>query len=55
MSVVGGKTVEKMWDELSGAKSKKAQYDRMTKNIITCTLNLDHIFRDSQCASTKEM
>jgi len=41
--------------EWNDVESKKTQYDCMTKNIITSTLNLDEFFKVSQCTSAKEM
>jgi len=40
------------WNEV---ESKKAQFDCMAMNIINSALNLDELFRVSQCTSTKEM
>jgi len=36
-------------------KKKKAQYDCISKNIITYTLNSHEFFRVSQCGLAKEM
>ena len=55
MTVVGGATVEKSFDELTDAENKKVQCDCIAKNLITSALNLDEFFRVSQCNSMKEM
>ena len=41
--------IKKPWSQLIESESKKAQYDCITKNIITSTLNFDEFFRVSQC------
>jgi len=47
--------IEKPWSQWTESESKRAQYDCIAKNIITFALNSDKFFRDSQCASSKEM
>jgi len=46
---------EKPWSQLTEQESKKAQYDCIAKNIITCALSSDEFFKVSQCESEKEM
>jgi len=40
---------------LTEAKSKKAKFDWIAKNIITSALSYDEFFRVSQCSLAKEM
>ncbi|XP_068486447.1 uncharacterized protein [Phaseolus vulgaris] len=47
--------IEKPWSQWTEIKNKKAQYDCISKNIITSALNLDEFCRVSQCGSAKEM
>jgi len=53
--VVNGISVAKQFDELTANGNKRVQYDCVAKNIITSALNLDEIFRVSQCSYAKEM
>jgi len=53
MTIVGGVTVEKSFDELTDVENKKVQYHCIAKNIITSALNLDEFFKVSQCNSEK--
>ena len=55
MSIVNDVSIVKSYDELSEAENKRVQYDCVTKDIITSTLNLDEFFRVSQCNLAKEM
>ncbi|XP_068497887.1 uncharacterized protein [Phaseolus vulgaris] len=55
IQVVKEETVKKPWSEWSETERKKAQYDSLAKNIITSALNMDELFRVSQCNSAKEM
>ena len=50
-----GFVIEKPWSQWTDAKSKKAKFDCIAKNIITSALNSDEFFRVSQCKSSKEM
>jgi len=34
---------------------RRAQYDCTVKNILTSSLNIDELFRISQCKSAKDM
>jgi len=47
--------VHKPWCDWISDESRKAQYDSVAKNIITSSLNLDELFRVSQCKLAKEM
>jgi len=47
--------VDKPWCDWTNEEIKKAQYDSVARNIIISSLNLDEIFRVSQCTSVKEM
>jgi len=40
---------EKPWSQWTEQESKKAQYDCITKNIITCALSSGEFFRVSLC------
>lgn len=53
--MINNEFVDKLWANGPKAENKKAQYDCMTKNIITFVLNLDECFRVSQCTLTKKM
>jgi len=55
MSIVNDVSIVKSYDELSEAENKRVQYDCVAKDIITSTLNLDELFRVSQCYFSKEM
>ena len=50
-----GFVIEKPWSQWTDAKSKKAKFDCIAKNIITSALNSDEFFWVSQCKSSKEM
>jgi len=47
--------VEKSWSEWTECDSKNAKFDWIAKNIITFALSFDEFFKESQCASAKEM
>ncbi|XP_068475129.1 uncharacterized protein [Phaseolus vulgaris] len=47
--------LEKPWPQWTEHESKKAQYDCITKNIITYALSSNEFFRVSQCDSAKKM
>ena len=47
--------IEKPWSQWTESESERAQYDCITRNIITSSLNSNEFFRVSQCASAKEM
>ncbi|XP_068486637.1 uncharacterized protein [Phaseolus vulgaris] len=55
MQVVKDEEVAKPRSEWSKSEKKKAQYDLVTKNIITSSLTMDEFFIISQCNSAKEM
>ncbi|XP_068498486.1 uncharacterized protein [Phaseolus vulgaris] len=55
MQVVKDEEVVKPRSECNDVERKKAQYDLVTKNIITSSLRMNEFFRISQCSSTKEM
>jgi len=47
--------IEKPWSQWTESETKKAQYDCITKNIISSALNSNEFFRVSKCAFAKEM
>ena len=53
-TVIDGTVVDKPWSEWSAEESRRAQFDCITKNVITSALNVDEFFRVLQCSSAKE-
>jgi len=53
--VVDNKEVEKPWNLWTGEERKLAQYDSTTNNILMYSLNMDDVFRVSQCKSANDM
>ena len=47
VQVIKDETMKKPWSEWSESEKKKAQYDSLTKNIITSNLNMNEFFRVS--------
>jgi len=54
-TIIDGTAIDKLWSEWSAEESRRAQFDCITKNIVTSALNVDEFFRVSQCSLTKEI
>jgi len=52
---VDNKQVDKPWNLWAEEERRHAQYDCTIKNILNSSLNMDELFRVSQCKSAKDM